>query len=74
VKKLQRVLKTYNENGECTTRDPFYIEESDSYYNVILQLINVLKKYNFEIPVNDLKIIIGNGINPYEVYVTLGKE
>jgi hypothetical protein len=75
MSKLKYILQTYDKNGKPTpTRDPFYIEEDVSYRTVMLQLIDELRDYNFEIPANDIRIVIGNGKNPAEVYVTLGKE
>jgi hypothetical protein len=72
--KIQYVLKTYDEKGKETFRDPFYIEEDVSYRTVMLQLIDKLREYNFEIKSDDIRLVIGNGKNPQEVYVTLGKE
>jgi hypothetical protein len=72
--KVQYILRTYDENGKETTRDPFFIEEGLNFRTVLRKLIDVLRDYNFDISLEKLRIVIGHGDNPHEVDIILERS
>lgn len=64
-------LRTFNDNGQQTFEQKFYISSTEELANYLLELSEKIKEFNFDISIDTCSITIDGGRNHNERKVVI---
>jgi hypothetical protein len=70
-KKIQLKINCYDREKKESFSIPFYINNTNSFIDVMKQIINKIEELNLEIKPENFWVIFGAGDNPREKYFVI---